>query len=323
MIVTSAFKPAWWLQNAHVQTLAASLISLRKVVMDRMERLELPDGDFIDLAWVDRHANTDAPLVVLLHGLGGSMHSPYIAAQIHAYKKKGWRTVVMHFRGASGQPNRLLRAYHSGDTADLTFCLHTLAAREPDSKKYVVGFSLGGNVLLKWLGEQGSQALITGAVAVSVPFQLNRAADRLNAGFSRVYQSYLLRQLRKLLRPKMIAHQNLVLQHALETTTCFWTFDDQVTAPMYGFENVHAYYNDSSSKPYLARIATPTLIIHAKDDPFMTPDVIPSDEELSPMVTLELSEGGGHVGFIGGCIPGRPNYWLDSRIPLFLSDLNE
>lgn len=321
MIIESAFKPAWWLQNAHAQTLVASLLRWQKVLIDRIERLELPDGDFIDLAWVDNHANAKTPLVIILHGLSGSMNSPYIAAQIKRYKAMGWRIVVMHFRGASGQPNRMLRAYHCGDTADLDFFLKTLATREPYSKKYGVGFSLGGNVLLKWLGEQGSQDLLSAAVAVSVPFQLNRAADRVNVGFSRLYQFYLLRQLRQLMCPKLVTHRRPELQHVMNTSTCFWTFDDRITAPIHGFSSVDEYYDHSSCKTYLARVTTPTLIIHAKDDPFLFADAIPTATDLSPFVTLELSEHGGHVGFIGGNVPGRPVYWLDQRIPDFLTSL--
>ena len=160
MITRSLFKPAWWLKNPHLQTMATSLFSRGRQPKVRHEKLELPDGDFLDLAWADQGLSTDAPLVIILHGLGGNMHSSYVTGQMVAYQQRGWRTLVMHFRGANGQSNRYLRAYHSGDTADLDYVLRVLAAREPQSCKWVVGFSLGGNVLLKWLGEQGPQTLI-------------------------------------------------------------------------------------------------------------------------------------------------------------------
>lgn len=320
MIITSEFKPAWWLTSAHGQTLYPTLTRRIKPRIDYNERLELPDSDFIDLAWSNGNLGADAPLVVLLHGLGGSVQSGYIAGLMQAFNRCGWRAVLMHFRGASHEPNRLPRAYHSGDTADLDFLLRLLAQREPHTPKAVVGFSLGGNVLLKWLGEQGRQSLINAAVAISVPFQLRLVADKMTQGFSRVYQAYLLRRLRRLFgRKSDLSGEKL--PEALKNINqwrCFWTFDEKVTAPLHGFPHVHAYYRESSSLGYLSKIATPTLVIHACDDPFMTPDVIPGEEELSPAVTLELSAHGGHVGFISGNIPGIADYWLEKRIPAYL-----
>ncbi len=320
MITQSTFKPAWWLRGAHIQTLVGGGVRQVASPVNRMERLELPDGDFVDLAWADKHLEADAPLVVILHGLAGNYRSPYIAAQMRQYQRLGWRSVVMHFRGASGIPNRLLRAYHAGDTKDLHYVLQTLAEREPRTKKWLLGFSLGANVILKWLGEQGQQNWVHAAVSVSAPLALNIAADRLNQGFSRIYQAYFLRQLRSMLRPKMRGEpQYASLLEALESAHCFWTFDDTISAPLHGFANAHAYYHESSAKSYLTKIATPTLIIHAADDPMMTQAVIPNDSELSPHVTLELSPHGGHLGFVSGSIPGRPVYWLDQRIPAYFN----
>lgn len=322
MIITSAFKPAWWLTNTHAQTLYSTLTRRVKAPIDYQERLELPDGDFIDLAWANHGLPPDAPLVILLHGLGGGVNSTYVAGQLRAYNRAGWRGVLMHFRGASLEANRLPRAYHSGDTADLNFLIHTLAAREPHTKKALVGVSLGGNVLLKWLGEQGTQSFVQAAVAVSVPYQLRLVADRINQGFSRIYQKHLLQRLREVFRRKLDAYPSaLPWSHEdLESLRCFWTFDERVTAPLHGFSHVHAYYREASSRQYLTRIATPTLLIHALDDPFMTPDALPRLDELSPQVTLELSRQGGHVGFVAGNVPGKAVYWLDQRIPDFLRD---
>lgn len=320
MIIESSFKPAWWLTSSHAQTMYPTLTRRLSAPIDHVERFELPDGDFIDTSWAINGLEKEAPLVILLHGLGGSVRSSYVGGLSHACNQLGWRVVLMHFRGASEEPNRLPRLYHSGDTKDLDFFLNMLIKREPDSKKALVGVSLGGNVLLKWLGEQGSKSTMSGAVAISVPFKLRLAADRMNQGLSRIYQAYLLRQMRQSFRRKrhVYAKEFGPTLENIQALKCFWTFDDQVTAPLHGFSNVHAYYREASSSQYLHRIMTPTLIIHALDDPFMTPEVLPAQEELSQKVTLELSEKGGHVGFVSGQIPGLPAYWLDQRVPEFL-----
>ncbi|MDF1758130.1 MAG: hydrolase [Legionellaceae bacterium] len=323
MIIESSFKPAWWLKNAHIQTIYSSISRKQKAQIDSTERLELPDGDFIDLAWAQNGLSDDAPLVVFLHGLGGSVESSYVAGQIAAYNKNGWRAVLMHFRGASHEPNRLPRAYHSGDTADLNYFLEILSLREPNTQKAVVGISIGGNVLLKWLGETGAQKLVSGGVAVSVPFVLNSVADKINKGFSKIYQIYLLKRMRAIFFQKNEKYPEMLNEYmdALKSSECFWTFDDKVTAPLYGFAGVHDYYKQSSSRYYLQKIATPTLIIHALDDPFMHKDVIPEADELSKDVTLELSKKGGHVGFVSGKFPGQATYWLDERIPEYLNSI--
>lgn len=322
MIIKGSFKPAWWLTNRHAQTLCSTLTRRVTAPVDSTERFELPDGDFIDLAWAVNGISADAPLVIFLHGLGGNIDSTYVAGQLRAFNQCGWRAVLMHFRGASAEPNRLPRAYHSGDTADLDYILHALAAREPNTKKALVGFSLGGNVALKWLGEHGSQTLIQAAVAVSVPFQLRLVADRINHGFSRIYQTHLLKRLRQVFMRKLAAHGDACpwSERELASLRCFWTFDENITARLHGFAHVHDYYREASSRQYLIHIATPTLVIHALDDPFMTPDVLPREDELSQHVTIELSRKGGHVGFVSGRVPGMPIYWLDQRIPAFLRE---
>lgn len=323
MIVESQFKPAWWLATAHAQTLYSTVTRRNSAPVDHVERIELPDGDFIDTAWAINGVPEKAPLVILLHGLGGSVDSTYIAGLMNACNQQGWRAVLMHFRGASTEPNRLVRAYHSGDTADFDFYLRLLTEREPDTQKAAIGISLGGNVLLKWLGEQGPQTLLNAAIAVSVPFELRLVADKMSRGFSRIYQRYLLQRLRKVFHRKIQAWPD-ELPKALQDYAkwrCFWTFDDNVTAPLHGFSSVHDYYRQSSSRSYLRAIATPTLIIHSRDDPFMTVNVLPRNDELSDYVTLELSAKGGHVGFISGQFPGKPVYWLEKRIPEYLNTI--
>ncbi len=224
----------------------------------------------------------------------------------------------MHFRGCSGETNRLARSYHSGETGDLELVLRTLREREPGSPIALVGYSLGGNVLLKWLGQVGAAAHVDCAVAVSVPFELEKAAWRLERGFSRIYQARLLHSLKASVARK---HRQELLPAELGDLSAvhsFRDFDDVVTAPLHGFRDASHYYQESSSRQYLKGIRVPTLILHALDDPFMTPDAVPTPAELSRCTTLELSRRGGHVGFVAGRWPWRPRYWLDERIPAFI-----
>lgn len=320
MIIESLFKPAWWLSNAHAQTVYASMRHPVQAPVDKVEKIDLPDGDFLDLAWSTANLPDDSPLIIILHGLGGCVNSSYVARFMNAFNQQGWRAVLMHFRGAGKEINRLPRAYHSGDTGDLDFLIQTLNIREPDTKKAIVGVSLGGNVLLKWLGEQRVHSKVQTAVAVSVPFLLNKVADRMSTGLSRFYQTHLLNQFKSVFAQKVTHLKNPpeVLKKAADCH-CFWTFDNQVTAPLYGFSNVHSYYRESSSRQYLQHIMTPTLVIHAQDDPFMTIDVLPAEHELSESVTLEVSKKGGHVGFISGKKIWEPVYWLDHRIPEYIA----
>jgi predicted alpha/beta-fold hydrolase len=247
------------------------------------------------------------------------LNSPYVASLFQTFNQAGYRVVLMSFRGTSGEPNRLPRAYHAGDTADLDYFLNILKLREPATQKAVVGISLGGNVILKWLGETGSQSLIDGAVAVSVPFQLHNAAAQINKGFSRVYQARILEKLRtfSLQKLDLINSQLSITKQSLLSIKTLCDFDEQITAPLHGFANAKEYYKKSSSRQYLRQILTPTLIIHALDDPFMTPDILPTPQELPSDVLLELSKYGGHVGFIMEKNKG----WLEQRIPKFFNEL--
>jgi uncharacterized protein len=320
MIVRSQFKPAWWLKSAHAQTILPTLMR-RDIVMDlRKERLSMTDGDFVDLVWAEKGLSQQSPLIILLHGLGGNIQSSYVKGLMQQFNRHGWRAVLMHFRGCSGVPNRLDRAYHSGETGDFDYLVKVLNNREPDTIKAAVGISLGGNVLLKWLGEKKIQSSIKTAVAVSVPLDLKIAANHMSRGFSKFYQNYMIKRLHGIVRQKFKerAHPPFDLA-GLNDWRCFMTFDDKVTAPLHGFNHVHEYYKKASAKQYLTSIMTPTLIIHAIDDPFMTPEVLPDMDEISQHTLLEISDNGGHVGFITGTIPGKPEYWLDRRIPQYLT----
>ncbi|MGB7930964.1 MAG: hydrolase [Gammaproteobacteria bacterium] len=311
MITTSAFHPAWWLPGPHLQTIYPSLLRRRRHPELKRERLELPDGDFVDLDWTQ---NDGRALVLVLHGLEGSLESHYTGGILEALVATGYRAVLMYFRGCSGSPNRLARSYHSGDTMDLRHVLIRLTGRIGEKPLAVIGYSLGGNVLLKALGEGADMGPVRTAIAVSVPFDLDRAAWRLQQGFSRIYQRYLLNKLRRSYRAKLPAHTLPVNPERLDALDSFRKFDNEVTAPLHGFLDVDDYYGRSSSRQYLQAITTPTLVLHAADDPFVPADAIPTDSELGSGVTLELSRHGGHVGFVGGDLPFRAHYWLDTRI---------
>lgn len=317
-IVSSSFKPAWWLPGPHAQTLFPVLARRRLELSTQAERLELPDGDFLDLNWA-LDAPELAPIVLVLHGLEGSLRSHYAAGLLQSLNHAGLRAVLMHFRGCSGEPNRLPRSYHSGETTDLEYVLTLLRQREANTPLAAVGFSLGGNVLLKWLGEAGARAGLEAAVAVSVPFSLALAADRLDQGLSRLYQAYLLQKLHRSLQAKLVRMALPIQVTSLRQLDSFRRFDNAVTAPLHGFAGVDDYYARASSKPFLSQIVCPTLILQAQDDPFMTPAILPDVMNLSPAIRLELSRTGGHVGFISGRL-GRPEYWLELRIPTFLNE---
>lgn len=315
---TRPYIPAWWLRNAHLQTLWASVVRRVAKPALRRERLELPDGDFIDLDWT---AGASGPVVIVLHGLQGSSNSNYARGILRALQQHGCRAVLMHFRGCSGEPNRLPRFYHGGDTGDLNVLINTLRAREPRTPLAAVGYSLGGNVLLKWLGEQGQKAPLCCAVAVSVPFDMNASALRLQRGLSRFYQRHLLRCLRDAIREKSKLMRMPFEFGDLDRLRTMRAYDDAVTAPLHGFAGVDDYYTQSSCRQYLGRIGIPTLVLHAADDPFLTRKAIPTQAELSPHVTLELSAHGGHVGFVYGGAPWRARYWLEERIPAWLESV--
>jgi predicted alpha/beta-fold hydrolase len=323
VIINSQFKPAWWLPGKHLQTLWPNLIrSPAKVTLHR-ERLELEDGDFLDLDWTE---GTEGPIVLVLHGLGGSSRSQYARGILKAIHNKGWRGVVMHFRGCSNVPNRLLRHYHGGETSDLQTVYQVLKQREPGTPIAVLGYSLGANLLLKWLGELGSENVQLSppvcAVAVSAPFNLAEVAKKLDSGSSWFYQKVLLRRLKNMVKIKYRKGSN-ILEPPFDLTPCLTTrtihgFDDTYTAPLHGFKDADDYYRKNSCLGFLKNIHTPSLIIHSMDDPFMTADIIPADKDLSPRVILELSRSGGHVGFTEGP-PWNTRYWLEERIPNFIS----
>jgi predicted alpha/beta-fold hydrolase len=316
------FKAAWWLRNAHAQTLWASLCRFTPRPTYHRQRLELADGDFLDIDWAQPPQSPASTLVLILHGLEGSSNSSYARGLVQAMQRRKMQCLVMNFRGCSGEANRLQRSYHSGESGDLDQVVRWLRHHYPSRRIAVVGFSLGGNVLLKWLGEQSRDALVDAAAAACVPMQLAVCADRMEQGFSRVYLWRLVRSLRDKIKRKFMHRPGSPLDLA-RVAKCrgFWAFDEHVTAPLHGFSSAADYYQRCSSRQYLCDIARPTLLLHAADDPFMTYEVLPDSCELSSSVTLQVSENGGHVGFVEGVgVFGLlPNYWLDERISAFIA----
>lgn len=316
MIRRSDFLPAGGLSNRHLQTILAS-IALRQHprLPLRRQTVDLPDGDFVHVDWTDG----DGPIVVILHGLEGSSRSRYAGALMAAVQAAGWRAALVHFRGCSGEPNRLQRSYHAGETGDIDFVVRQIRAEHPGVPLAGAGYSLGGNVLLKYLGETGADCPLGSAVAVSVPFDLQEAAATVSRGFSRFYSRMLVGKMRRRLRRQFRGRETPAPLRRLGHLRTFYEFDDQVTAPLHGFADAAAYYRWCSSRRYLAAIRVPTLIIHALDDPFISPAGVPREDELGARVTLEISERGGHVGFLAGPAPWRLHNWLEPRIVRFLA----
>ena len=317
------FESPWWLPGPHLQTLWQPFFRKLPLIDVRREQIQTPDSDVLDLDW---HAEHHHPIVILLHGLTGSSRSPYIVGMQSALGLRGFRTVAMNFRGCGGSPNLTWKAYHSGDTQDLRQLIQRLKSREPETPLRAVGFSLGGNVLLKYLGEEGSRSGIEAAVSVSAPIKLAHCATRLDTGMSRLYRNQLIKELKDYLVFKArhlrdIGHhqdaERLERLGPLRSVSSFWEYDDRVVARLYGFNGASDYYAQSSSHGYLGSIDTPTSIFQSLDDPFLTADVLPQPHECSPKVQVRVSRGGGHVGFVRGRVPWRPEYWLESQISEF------
>lgn len=309
-IVHSEFTPAWWLPGHHLPTLWPSMFRHRPDIPLKRERVELADGDFLDLSWC---GDTGKPIVMLLHGLEGNLHSHYARPLLKLLGESGYLACMMHFRGCSGEPNRLPRSYHSGDSAELQTIVKHIESSRQQPVFGIIGFSLGANVLLKWLGEQGTQAAVDRAMAVSAPFLLQEAADRLDQGFSRIYQRHLLHSLKRKYREKFSRIPS-PLNVDLDQIGNFREFDEKITAPLHGFSGADDYYQRSSCRQFIPCIRRPTLILHDRHDPFMWPHTAPSESELPDDVVLELTSGGGHAGFVGGKTPASASYWTGKRL---------
>jgi predicted alpha/beta-fold hydrolase len=301
-----------WLPGGNLQTIYAALVAHRPKISYRRVRWDTPDGDFIDLDWVDGPA--DGPLVVLFHGLEGSSRSHYARTLMHAVKHRGWRGIVVHFRGCSGELNRLGRAYHSGDSAEIGWILERLRG-EHAGLLFAVGVSLGGNALLKWLGEQGAAAasIVRAAAAVSAPVDLMAAGNALDRGFNLLYVRYFLATMKPKSRAKVLRFPGLFDRARMERAVTLREFDDVVTAPLHGFRDTDDYWTLASSKPLLSAVAVPALLLNARNDPFLPADALPGPDEVAACVTLDFPATGGHLGFVSGPLPGNLG-WLAARL---------
>jgi uncharacterized protein len=314
------YRAPWWLPGGHAQTVYAALAVPCPRVNYRRERWDTPDGDFIDLDWVENQDQgprvkdqAKTPLVALFHGLEGSSRSQYALNLMAAARARGMRGVVVHFRGCGGEPNRLPRAYHSGDSAEVDWILRRL--KPGAAPLYTAGVSLGGNALLKWLGETGAGArtVVEAAAAISAPVDLMASGDALGRGFCLNYARHFLYTMKRKSLAKLERFPGMFDRARASAARTLRDFDDCVTAPLHGFKDVNDYWTRASAKPWLRHIEVRTLMVNARNDPFLPAGALPSPGEISAAVTLEFPEEGGHVAFVTGPFPGRLD-WLPRRL---------
>ncbi|WP_394243579.1 hydrolase [Vibrio astriarenae] len=320
------FIAATGLKNPHAQTLFPRMIRKKALFEPQWQTLDTPDGDFLDLAWSeDPHSNEvkKKPLFVLFHGLEGCFYSPYANGLMKAFADDGWLSVMMHFRGCSGKPNLQARAYHSGETEDARFFLKHLRTQFPDNKLVAVGISLGGNMLANYLAKYQDESLIDAASIISAPLDLAACSNRIEQGFSKLYRNYLLGSLKRnaMRKHHLIKGELKITYQNIKRVTRLQEFDDLITAPLHGFKDAQDYYQQCSGINHLKEITTPTLIIHAKDDPFMTEDVIPKFI-LPDNIDYRLFDHGGHVGFLSGSLL-KPTFWLEEALPAYYECLSK
>ncbi len=312
------FQPASGAAAPHIQTLLPRWVRRHPLFTPHKETLTTPDDDVLTLAWSEDPNHPSAqtkPLFILFHGLEGSFHSPYANGLMHAFAQQGWLSVMMHFRGCDGQPNRRARAYHSGETSDPRHFLMHIQQRFPSNYKMVTGVSLGGNMLANYLAEFADEPLVDSATIISAPFDLSDSSHRINRGFSRLYQTYLLRSLKQNAYRKFETLRQAIplSQQSIRQLQTLQQFDDLITAPLHGFANAQDYYQRCSAISKLGQIRLPTLILHAQDDPFMTEAVIPT-APLPQVIDYQLMPHGGHVGFLSGTL-AKPRFWLEEALP--------
>jgi len=312
-LVESTYRSPPWLPGAHLQTIApAKLLQLPQVGY-RRERWETPDGDFIDVDFAAPEPSpATAPVLVLFHGLEGSSDSHYARSLMRAAADRGWRGLVVHFRGCSGEPNRLPRAYHSGDSDEGDWILRHAHAHWPLAPLYAVGVSLGGNMLAKWLGERGMEAgFVTAAASVGSPLDLAEGGAALGRGFNKVYTRMFLSTLKRKALGKIARFPGTASADAVRASRDLYEFDNAYTAPVHGFRDTDDYWSRASGKPWLAAVAVPHLVLNARNDPFVPASSLPRPQEVSRFVVLEQPAHGGHIGF--GSPRGEPG-WLPQRL---------
>lgn len=321
MLSAVPYRPAPWLTNPHLQTVWGR-VGRRGPGLPphRRERWDTPDGDFVDLVRLEAKSST-APTFLLLHGLESTVQSHFVSGVLRSACAAGWQANLLFFRTCSGEPNRLPRSYHSGETTDLDYVARRLDQERPDAPLVLAGVSLGGNVLLKWLGERGDDVAgrVAAAVAISVPYDLARSARHIDA-HGRFYARRFLKTLRRKAIEKVNRFPRIADIEAIERANSLWAFDDAFTSVVHGFRDAADYYDRSSSLPYLHRIRVPTLLLSARDDPFHPPEVLDDVEAVAaenPALMPEFVEVGGHVGFVEGTLPWRTRSYVDRRVVEF------
>lgn len=318
----SQFRPAWWLPGPHLPTVFGKLVRRIPPAHERVERWATPDGDSVAVALLDP-PRPGAPILTIFHGLEGTVHSNYAQGLMHQARARGWGAAMLIWRTCDGRVPSVARMYHSGETSDADFFLRKLADDFPASPLLATGVSLGANVLLKWLGEQGAgvPGTLRAAAAVSTPFDLAEGSRHLERGFSRAYVWHFVRNLKRKARAALEVHPTLPVDRArLEASRSFWDFDDCFTAPVHGFRDAEDYYARSSSLPYLQGIQVPTLLYSAADDPFLPASVLDQVRmvaESTPALRPEFTARGGHVGWVSGS-PLSPVYHMEAHVASWL-----
>lgn len=317
------YSPAWWIPGGHLQTLWGKLFRRQVPAPTTLERWDTADGDFVELHRLG--AQPGAPRLLLLHGLEGTVRSHYAQGLLNEAASRGWGADLLIFRSCGSEMNRTRRFYHSGETTDTAFVLERISKEFPDSPLALAGVSLGGNVLLKFLGERGSDLppQLKAAAAISVPFDLSRSARRINRGLSRLYQRFFLNSLRRKAQKKAERFPDLAPASGIAGLRTLEDFDNLITGPLHGFRDAQDYYERSSSLPWLKRIKLNTLLLSAIDDPMLPPEVLDEVREVArrnPALHLEFADRGGHAGFIAGSIPWRPFYYAEFRVGEFFAE---
>lgn len=317
------YSPAWWIPGGHLQTLWGKLFRRQVPAPTVLDRWDTPDGDFVELHRL--RASPGAPRVLLLHGLEGTVRSHYAQGLLNEVARRGWGADLLIFRSCGSEMNRTRRFYHSGETTDTAFVLERIAREFPTSPLALAGVSLGGNVLLKFLGERGDDLplQLRAAAAISVPFDLSRSARRINRGLSRLYQRFFLGSLRRKAREKAISFPDLAPPSRITGLRTLEDFDNLITGPLHGFKDAQDYYERSSSLPWLKRIRLNTLLLSAIDDPMLPPEVLDEVREVARRnraLHVEFVGRGGHAGFIAGSMPWRPFYYAEYRVGEFFAE---
>jgi len=317
-----AYRAPLWLPGAHLQTIVSALVVPRPRVAYRRERWDTPDGDFIDVDFAQPEPAPEegaAPIVVLFHGLEGNSGSHYARALMHAAADRRWRALVVHYRGCSGEENRLPRAYHSGDSDEGDWILRRVHARWPAAPLHAVGVSLGGNMLAKWLGErQEDAAFVRAAVSICAPLDLAAGGAALGRGFNLVYTRMFLATLKQKALAKARRFPGIARPEAIAGARNLYDFDNEFTAPVHGFRDADDYWARASGKPWLRTVRVPHLVLNAVNDPFVPAPSLPGQSEVSKFVRLEQPRQGGHVGFARGRPPGDLGF-LPERVFVFFA----